>query len=186
MKYDSLNNYYHVLRSLVPKGLFWHGKNFLAFIECISISFNDARDYIDSNLLECFPSGASLKYIEEWEKIYKIEHDYSKSLQERESLVLARMCFIGGNTIDYIMSVARSFDKKVTIIEKQPTDFRAGRARAGERLGIADIPKFHIVFAFTDKRQLIREKIIEEMEKICPAHVKFIYYFNGELQNEKN
>lgn len=72
------------------------------------------------------------EFLPDWERICGLTPTTSSSVQQRVSAVLAKLAETGGLSIAYFIQLASSLGYTITITE--PSPFRAGTSRAGERL----------------------------------------------------
>jgi uncharacterized protein YmfQ (DUF2313 family) len=170
-------NYHEILKSLLPKGLFWEGRQFLNMIDGIACVFNRISNDIDAIYDECLPKSAKI-LIDDWERLFKINNSH-KTLRERREIVAAKMCASGGNTEDYFLSIIKNFDKNAIIQKNNPNlYFFAGKSRAGETIGRRLIPRYTVIFVFSIAEN---EDCKKTLEKCKPAHLEFIYLFNKKV-----
>jgi uncharacterized protein YmfQ (DUF2313 family) len=168
-----LNNFYSILRKLLPPGIFWHGRNFLNLILGISLVFDRIKSDINKILDECFPL-TSTDLIDEWERNLGIDKP-SDDLDKRRLEVAVRLVATGGNTEEFFISVVHIYDVNVQLMKSNKKKyFVVGKNKAGQKLGEKEFPSFTIIFNFKIKKYI---ELINLLDKLSPAHVEFIYNF---------
>lgn len=153
---------------LIPKGKLWQGKNIKTLFKSIEDGIRRAHDEANKLLTECIPN-TSNALLNDWMRICN-----AKSLNG----VLSTLCAVGGNTDAFFESIAKKFDKDCQILKNNPqAQFIAGLASAGMSLGAQSIPKFCVVFHFSVEDPI--EEAENLLNKLKPAHVKFIYIYQN-------
>lgn len=74
--------------------------------------------------------------LSDWERVLGLAPSANTSFQQRQQRVLAKLSETGGLSIPYFVRLASNLGYSITIDE--PRQFRAGTARAGERLWDGD------------------------------------------------
>ncbi len=172
MELDYFNK---IVRSLLPKGIFWQGRNFLSLMEGIALIFKRIYEDIKKINSETFPTTA-LETLDEWESFLNITN-ISNDIEKRRLEIVSRLISTGGNTLEYFLLIAQSFNKEATILKKSNNNFRAGISRAGDALGTGDSENFVANFLFSDTSK--KDLIISTLNKAKPAHVIFLYKFRS-------
>ncbi len=149
---------------LIPKGKIWQGKN----IKTLFLSLQDGilRSKKEANklLFECIPNTSNALLID-WKRICNVQ-----SLNG----VMSTLQATGGNTEDFFLSLAKKFDSGCQILKNNPQkQFMTGIGTSGMSLGEQAIPKFCLVFHFSVENKI--EESEKLLNKLKPAHVKFIY-----------
>ena len=153
---------------LIPNGKLWQGKNIKTLFKAIEDGIRRAHDEANKLLIECIPS-TSNALLTDWMRICD-----AKSLNG----VLSTLAATGGNTDSFFESIAKQFDKDCQILKNNPqAQFIAGLSSAGMSLGAQSIPKFCVVFHFSVEEPIEEAKYL--LNKLKPAHVKFIYIYQN-------
>lgn len=149
---------------LIPKGKLWQGKNIKNLFLAIQDGLQRAKNEAALLLVECFPN-TSNALLSDWMRVCN-----AKSLNG----VLSTLAATGGNTESFFESIAKQFDSQCQILHPS-NQFIAGIASAGSSLGEISIPKFCVVFHFSVTKPI--KEAEELLNKLKPAHVRFIYIY---------
>jgi uncharacterized protein YmfQ (DUF2313 family) len=163
------------IRSLLPEGIFWQGKNFLKLIDGIGAAFNNVLKCTDDILIETFPLTA-IQTIEDWEATFLII-PASNDIEQRRNSLVAKLVATGGNTLEYFLILSKALDKDSNILKSNGEYFRAGFSRAGESLGYAINDEYRVIFVFSNSKN--KSLIVETLEYSRPAHLLFTYKFRS-------
>ena len=169
------NIFYKKILNLLPKGIFWKGKDFLKLLYCCSFIFERIYNDIKRILDECFPLSA-VDCLEDWERFLNITPLTNDKTKRRLAIAL-KLVSTGGNTEQYFLTLAKALDKDSNILKTNSEYFRAGLSRAGDSLGLQINEKFSVVFIFSSS--INKSLIIETLDYCKPAHLLFIYKFRG-------
>ncbi|MBG5922592.1 YmfQ family protein [Providencia rettgeri] len=133
--------------------------------------------------------------LSDWERVLGLSPLKYSSYQQRLDQVLFKLSEIGGLSIPYFISLAKSIDYDIQIEEPEP--FRASANRAGERLMPEDALWVWIVHVDSSKASFFRfraggstageplsfyaDSIIESLfNELKPAHT-FCYFIYNEV-----
>jgi len=170
-----MNDIKLIIRSLLPEGIYWQGKNFLKLIDGIASAFNNVLKCTDDILIETFPLTAK-QTIDDWETALQIIPT-SNEIDKRRISLVAKLAATGGNTYEYFLTLSKALDKNSEILKSNAQYFRAGSSRAGESLGYSANDEYKVIFVFSDQNNKLL--IIETLEYSRPAHLLFIYKFRS-------
>lgn len=160
---------------LIPKGKLWNGKNTRDFFQTIEVGIKRLQTEATKLFIECFPN-TSKQLFPDWQRVCQ-----AQTLEG----VLSTLASTGGNTLDYFEQIARNFDENCFVSRDDPNNqFIAGKSLAGQNLGYASVPQFAVVFNFSIPNKIDEaEKILN---KLKPAHIRFIYNYRHDYYKNNN
>lgn len=94
-----------------------------------------------------------------WEELLDIETDLSLELDTRRAAIVAKMRGSGTCTADMVSSVAEAVTGYEAVVTEHPEEYAFSLTFVGDRPGFIDVD---------------RQAIIEAVELIKPAHLKFV------------
>lgn len=196
--------YLNLLRKLMPDGTLWAAKydrasNMSKLLESLSYEAYRVEERGLDLIREANPA-STIEMLGDWERVLGLPDECSKnnqvlSIQERRARVLQVLTTRGGQNVDFYKTLASNFGFDISVIEvKDQPPFRAGIARAGDRLTNGDWRYAFIIQAPTDSVVRFRagqssagdpllkvsNSVLEcLMQKHKPAHTIVIFTFGS-------
>lgn len=159
MASTGLEKYIQLIKSHMPQGWVWDGKNdknstFYKLISSLAPEFLRLEERADEFIDDFFPDG-TFHMLEDWERLLGLpdecDPDGATTIQERRNRVLQVLTTRGGQNEAFFVTLASNFGYDIDVIEvKDNPPFRAGYARAGDRLTNGDWVYAFIVEAPAD------------------------------------
>jgi uncharacterized protein YmfQ (DUF2313 family) len=196
-----IKKYLNLWRKLLPQGHAWESKNdsdsdFNILLKSLSSEPCRIDQRANELINEVYPD-TTLELLEDWERLLALPDECSPdeelSVQERRDRVIQVLTTRGGQNSAFYQTLAANFGFDVDIIEvKDQPPFRAGQARAGDRLTNGGWRFAFIVSAPSDSVVRFRAgqstagdpllKVTNTtleclMEKYKPAHTEVIFSF---------
>lgn len=133
----SASDYLFALQALLPRGRVWSRDPGTVQTKVLTgLVQSYARTNVSANqlLVEALPS-TTFQLLPEWEATMGLPDPcagVSPTIQGRRSQVVARFTGVGGQSVAYMVSFAKSLGYNITV--KQYAPARVGQARVGQRL----------------------------------------------------
>lgn len=134
----SADQYAQLLKDLLPPGLAFPrepGTDIERFLQGAAVELARVDARAESLAVEVNPA-TTTELLTDWERAAGLPDRCAgvleETLQGRRNALLAKLTSIGGQSIEYFISVARALGYEISISEFRP--FRAGLSRAGDPL----------------------------------------------------
>ncbi len=161
------------LFKLMPTGLAWAGKNIKKLFGIAQNEFARLENTLDAIPFESLPTHTH--QLNDWEDALLLQHDETKSLDERRQEICKKFLTNIGNDMDAYRSIAKIYDPNSMVLSRPYIrNFCANVARAGQNIGHKQLAPSTVYFVFYIKED---KNIIKDIDKLAQGQVEFKYIF---------
>lgn len=101
--------------------------------------FNRINEHSKKIINAIVPNELTGDLLVDWERLLGLPIDLTQKYDRRLHKVLQKLAEVGGLSIPYFIGLAKSMGYEIEIIEGEDYIFRAGKSRAGDRIGHHDL-----------------------------------------------
>ena len=160
---------------LLPKGIYWRGRNLFKLIKSISLEFERIRIAKDNLIKNSFPDTCDSSFYPIWEKPLRL-NSKEKNDTQRVNDITAILKAKGSPSFDSFLEMARKFDPDVKIIDCfYNTGLIIGSNKIVNKKTAEGKQINAILFSFAIKKNAY---VCYFLQNACPAHLHFGFLFS--------